>query len=439
MKKKAFGFIELMISLVIVGGVLTVALPNLVGYDDETNKAILRDNAGIFINTETAFFAAHGYFMPISKTSVRSFHTDIEGNKFDIALSKNNEVEIKPVICNNDRKGFLLLMTNKKLPGKEITYDSCEENKLGKVGSINPTFLSDYGFYDHYPVLEAQRESQAEYLEEKENETLEEELDTTTPDEEDYDPFDIPGEVETDSSTHECTGPYDSGEVTEGEGEGPGNSGNNGNNSGYNGNGNGNAYGNAPGEEEAVLVMLCYDQDNDLWYKKPVTEEEIDPLDEYLGYDIVHTNYSLSGYIISEASTLRHYWQTDSQKTPYYMDWLRGDFEISLQNASSITVNTDKTFEIRGTYNSFAFSNAYSSLDRRKFGGNYRKLDFNNGSGSNLVLTVAGKTAYLVNVTELDIDTPNTARFNGTWNNKYTWSSANGTILIKGNIIELYE
>lgn len=153
--KNAFTYIELLGGLAILGTLSAIAIPNYFK-SDLTIRASMVSDAKAMINLQTNFFSIDSYFMKINKRENQNNKFTIQdtlNNKLTYSISDKNNIEVKPILCNNNSKGYVLLVTNPQILN-QVEYDSCENSSSEpKLASLNNNWFTAYTEYNHYVYL----------------------------------------------------------------------------------------------------------------------------------------------------------------------------------------------------------------------------------------------------------------------------------------------
>ncbi len=152
-KQMGFTYVELLGGLAVLGTLAAMAIPNYFK-SDLAIKSSMASDAKAMIHLQTNFYSVDSYFMEINKRTTDDSKLTVKDsldNKLSYTVSDKNKIEVKPILCSNGIKGYVLLVTN-PIVTDQVQYDSCEGTEPALV-KTDSTWISNYTKYDHYTYL----------------------------------------------------------------------------------------------------------------------------------------------------------------------------------------------------------------------------------------------------------------------------------------------
>ena len=122
--KRAFTLVELLFSLMIVGGLFAIALPQIKQNALNTSIIDLKDNTYNMYKMQQKIYSKENSYDTIDRqTLTDSFVTSKKG--YTYILKRNYTVETNPVKCENRLDGVYIYLRDNNI-NKTATINSCD-------------------------------------------------------------------------------------------------------------------------------------------------------------------------------------------------------------------------------------------------------------------------------------------------------------------------
>lgn len=148
MVRKGFSMIELLFVMVILASLAAIAIPSMSSGTDSAALTSMRSDArNIIALVQSKYIDTQDYKKVLNDTTAFSAYAEESGfsentlvDNTQIPLSKNNSVDIIPLLCNGtgDYNGFEIIVRNSEYTEKFISYNSCVDGKIQIKTTENP-------------------------------------------------------------------------------------------------------------------------------------------------------------------------------------------------------------------------------------------------------------------------------------------------------------